>query len=200
SWFAQEMRSMCAEALREPVPGELYRQVQGAGALSRRALQRLCYLCARRYEYAVEHDEAQNRVITGKALCSLAEHTPLTSQGLASCGMNWGAVRQHGRDVIGWIKESMALPDVDVAPPYDAFSPGRTLRSSADGMKHVLNSAAQKAGIAPELICSKKLINDYFYAKRTGGTPKLCSGWCRECLGDIDLKAASSGSRHHARS
>lgn len=193
SWFSDEMKSMCADALKEPVPSELYRQVQGAGALNRRALQRLCYLCARRYEYAQEHNEALNRVITGKALCSIAEHTPLTTQGLASCGVNWGAVRQHGHLIIGWVKESMALPEEDVAPAYDAFSPGRTLRSSAEGMKHALASAARKAGIAPELICTKKLINDYFYARRTGGTPKLDSGWCRECLGGLDLKAAAYG-------
>ena len=110
--------------------------------------------------------------------------------------MNWGAVRQHGHLIIGWVKESMALPEEDVAPAYDAFSPGRTLRSSAEGMKHALASAARKAGIAPELICTKKLINDYFYARRTGGTPKLDSGWCRECLGGLDLKAAAYGKHH----
>ena len=196
SWFAEEMKSMCADALKEPVPSELYRQVQGAGALNRRALQRLCYLCARRYEYAREHNEALNRVITGKALCSIAEHTPLTTQGLASCGVNWGAVRQHGHLIIGWVKEAMALPEEDVAPAYDAYSPGRALRSSAEGMKHALTTAAHKAGIAPELICTKKLINDYFYARRTGGTPKLDSGWCRECLGGLDLKAAAYGKHH----
>ncbi len=196
SWFSDEMKSMCADALKEPVPSELYRQVQGAGALNRRALQRLCYLCAKRYEYAQEHNEALNRVITGKALCSIAEHTPLTTQGLASCGVNWGAVRQHGHLIITWVKEAMALPEEDVAPAYDAYSPGRALRSSAEGMKHVLTSAARKAGIAPELICTKRLINDYFYARRTGGTPKLDSGWCRECLGGLDLKAAAYGKHH----
>jgi ribonuclease D len=194
-WFADEMSCMCAEALKEPDPKELYRQVRGAGALHSKALQRLCYLCARRYEYAVEHDEALNRIITGKALCSIAEHTPLTSQGLASCGMNWGAVREHGKMVIDWVKESMSLPDEEVAPAYDAFSPGRTMRSNAEGMKRVLTNAALKAGISPELISSKKLINDWFYARRTGGTAKLSSGWCRECLDGVDLKSAALGRR-----
>lgn len=190
-WFYMAMEDMRKETLSETDPFDLYRQVTGAGSLDRKALERLRFLCSKRYIFAMENNVALNRVITGRALCPIAERTPLTFQGLASCGMNWGAVREHGKLVIDWIKESLSLPGDSVLPAYDAFSPGRTMKSGSEGIKYALSKAAQTSGICPELIATKKLINDWFYAKRTGGSPRLSSGWYKECVGDLDLKRTS---------
>ena len=190
-WFYMAMEDMRQETLFETDPYDLYRHVTGAGSLDRKSLERLRFICAKRYIFAMENNVALNRVITGRALCPIAERTPLTFQGLASCGMNWGAVREHGKLVIGWIKDSLSLPGESVLTACDAFSPGRTMKSGSDGIKYALSKAAQTSGICPELIATKKLINDWFYAKRTGGSPRLSSGWYKECVGDLDLKSAS---------
>lgn len=188
-WFEDEMLRRRDAALLPVDPQELYLSVGGAGALSRKEQIRLRYLCARRFEYAVSHDEALNRVITGKALCAIAKFTPMTFQALASCKVNWGAVRQHGRLIIDWVKESLSLEDTELKPPYDSCAPGRSRENTGAALKRHLASRAQVCRVAPELITSKKLINNYFYEKKAGGIPLLEQGWMRECAGELNLVA-----------
>lgn len=188
-WFEDEMRRRRQAALAPVVPEELYLSVGGAGLLNQKELLRLRHLCARRYEYAVAHNEALNRVITGKALCTIAKFTPMTFQALASCKVNWGAVRQHGNLIIGWVKESLALESAALKPPYDSCAPGRSKENTGAALKHHLGKRAKICGVAPELITSKKLINNYFYVKKHGGDALLEQGWMRECVGEINLGA-----------
>ncbi len=104
AFFEAEMNELREAALNELDPKDAYLNISGAGRLNPRQLSRLQYLCEKRLSYAREHDEALNRVITGKALCKIAQRMPLTPQGLASCQVKWGAVREHGKLVIGWSK------------------------------------------------------------------------------------------------
>ena len=101
TWFLEAMRDKATQASAQVRPEELYMSVQGAGdyALDQKFLLRLRYLCKKRYEYSVLHNEALNRVITGRALVNLAKLTPATRQGLYSSHMHREAVRQHGDDV-----------------------------------------------------------------------------------------------------
>lgn len=186
-WFKAEMQRKRNLALLEIDPHTLYLGVAGAGSLSMPELIRLKYLCERRYEYARAHDIALNRVITGKALCALAKFTPMTFQALASCKVNWGAIRQHGKLMISWIKESMAIPQEELSLPYDAAAPGRSKENTGAALKLYLTECAKRQCIAPELLNSKKLITNYFYAKKTKGEALLEQTWMRECIGEICL-------------
>lgn len=186
-WFYMAMQDLRASVLKDIEPSELYLSISGAGSLPLNALARLQFLCEKRYCYAFEHNIALNRVITGKALVPLALHTPLTMQGLLSNKMHPVAVRQHGKMVISWIKESLSL---DKSPTlqraYDSYAPGRSDKSLGHMLKHHLDVKAKEHNIDPDLLGTRKLINDYFYHKALGGVSMLQSSWMRACVGELD--------------
>ncbi len=184
-WFFAAMEELRGEALEVIPPEDAYMGIAGAGMLSHEELLRLQYLCQKRAEYAMEHNEALNRVITGKALCDLAKQTPLTRQGLASCRVNWGAVRQHGDQILEWIRGSMSLPDRELKPPYDAWIASREQRRRAERLKRILAAKAAEQGIAPELLGNRRLVTDFFYCRKLFETPKVEKGWISECLRGI---------------
>ncbi len=185
-WFYMAMQDLRATVIKDIEPKDLYLFVSGAGSLKADALSRLLFLCEKRYEYAFEHNIALNRVITGKALVPLALYTPLTLQGLLSNKMHPVAVRQHGKLVLGWIKQSLTLPkELKPKRAYDSYAPGRSDKSLGHLLKHHLQTKAKEHNIDADLLCTRKLINDFFYHRAEGGKALLQSSWMKECVGDL---------------
>ena len=187
SYFLAEMEIKKADADIIYDPKTAYRQVKGAGLLKNDALTRLQYLCQKRLEFALEHDVALNHVITTGALCDVAKDSPLTSQGLASCGVKWGAIRQHGTMIIEWVKESIALPvRSDLPLPINYFAHKRELKDAFKRLKRYLEKCAHDAGIAPELLAAKKYVYDYFLKKYLNEVPYLEFSWRKNVVADIN--------------
>ncbi|MDM8120462.1 hypothetical protein QUV58_06510 [Succinatimonas hippei] len=187
SYFLAEMELKKADADIVYNPQTAYRQIKGAGLLKNDALTRLQYLCQKRLEFALKHDIALNHVITTGALCDVAKNSPLTLQGLASCGVKWGAIRQHGAMIIEWIKESLTLPErSDLPLPINYFAHKRELKDAFKRLKRYLEKCAHDAGIAPELLAAKKYVYDYFLKKYLNEVPYLEFSWRKNVVADIN--------------
>lgn len=187
SYFLAEMELKKADADIVYNPQTAYRQIKGAGLLKNDALTRLQYLCQKRLEFALKHDIALNHVITTGALCDVAKNSPLTLQGLASCGVKWGAIRQHGAIIIEWIKESLTLPErSDLLLPINYFAHKRELKDAFKRLKRYLEKCAHDAGIAPELLAAKKYVYDYFLKKYLNEVPYLEFSWRKNVVADIN--------------
>lgn len=191
AYFLAEMELKKSEADIVYDPKTAYRQIKGAGLLKNDALTRLQYLCQKRLEFALEHDTALNHVITTGALCDVAKNSPLTLQGLASCGVKWGAIRQHGTMIIEWVKESIALPvRSDLPLPINYFAHKRELKDAFKRLKRYLEKCAHEAGIAPELLAAKKYIYDYFLKRHLNEVSYLEGTWRKNVavnLNDLNL-------------
>ena len=187
SYFLAEMELKKADADIVYNPQTAYRQIKGAGLLKNDALTRLQYLCQKRLEFALKHDIALNHVITTGALCDVAKNSPLTLQGLASCGVKWGAIRQHGAMIIEWIKESLTLPErSDLLLPINYFAHKRELKDAFKRLKRYLEKCAHDAGIAPDLLAAKKYVYDYFLKKYLNEVPYLEFSWRKNVVADIN--------------
>lgn len=185
-WFYTAMNDLRSSVVKDIEPQDLYLSVSGAGSLPLDALARLKFLCEKRYSYAFEHNIALNRVITGKALLPLALHTPLTLQGLLSNKMHPVAVRQHGKLVIGWIRQSLSIDkDPSLKRAYDSYAPGRSDKNQGQILKHHLKIKAQEHNIDADLLCTRKIVNDFFYHRASGGEAMLQSSWMKDCVGDL---------------
>ena len=181
SYFLAEMELKKADADIVYNPQTAYRQIKGAGLLKNDALTRLQYLCQKRLEFALNH------VITTGALCDVAKNSPLTLQGLASCGVKWGAIRQHGAMIIEWIKESLTLPErSDLLLPINYFAHKRELKDAFKRLKRYLEKCAHDACIAPELLAAKKYVYDYFLKKYLNEVPYLEFSWRKNVVADIN--------------
>ncbi len=187
-WFHEEMQNARADAMKSISPEEAYLSVAGAGTLNLKELNVLRYLCKKRYEFAMEHDESLNRVITGKALCPISRLSRISNEAvLSNAGMKWGSIRSHGKMVMTWHKEALKEPvDESIILPYDCYASNRDYQKPMRTLRHILSQAASRSGICRELLCSKSIINDYFYKRHYSKAPLVQTSWYAECVGTID--------------
>lgn len=189
-WFLQEMQEKSAALLTPSAPAMAYRSVGGAGILSCSALNLLQQLCERRQLLGQAQDEALNRIITGKALCEIARTRPHSTQQLAACGMKWGAIRAHGKEILAWIDKS-ATQEVKPLPlPYDAFAHLRELQDDFRRLRHRLESAAKAVNLVPQLMGGRKAVYDLYLSRFEGHPSALERSWRHQLTGplpDIDF-------------
>lgn len=189
-WFEMAMEDFKNESSYMPKADETYKSVSGAGALNPKALNVLKELCTYRYNYAIEHDEALNRVITGKALCPLSRMNSVNEKSLIKANMKFGAIRAHGKMIVEWhAKARKVQPDEKLALPFDYFACSRDYEKPYKRLRHILRTVAKEQGICEQIICNKQNCNDYFYKLHYKETPELLKGWYKECIGEIDNEA-----------
>ena len=187
SFFKEEMNLKRNEAMADYDPKTAYRSVKGAGLLNHEALVRLQYICQKRMEFALLHNFALNHVITTGSLCDLAQKIPLTKQGLASCKVKWGAIRENGDQIIEWIKESIALPvNEDLPLPFNYFAHKRELKDAFKSLRRFLHSKAIAFKIAPELLDAKKYVYDFFLNRYLGQKTFLQSNWREQVTAGLE--------------
>ncbi len=192
-WFVKEMDEFKKECSFVPVAEETYKSVSGAGALNIKELNVLKELCTRRYIYAVERDEALNRVITTKALCHLARMRKVNEKTLVKANMKYGAIRAHGKMVVEWHSEAVKKPlDENIEKPYDFYACHRDYEKAFKRLRHILREKARISEISEQLICNKQLCNDYFYNHFLNKEPLLTKSWYKECVGEIDFDSLIS--------
>lgn len=193
-WFFMHMHDLILQAQKEIAPENIYMHVSGAGSLTSRQLQILSYLCYKRELFVREHNVAVSRVLSNKCIVQVAVATPLTSQGLASCRLKWGAIRQYGKVVISWVKEAIAKTDYAVLKkPYDFAVNTKEGADEARRLKHLLEEKALANNISPELLLQKSYIHEYLYMQRKGGVSQLEQGWRALCVGTIDNEYLKKG-------
>lgn len=187
AWFETAMLDFAEESCAMPKAEDTYKAVSGAGCLNIKALNVLRELCSYRYNYAVEHDEALNRVITGKALCPLARMNSVSEKSLIKANMKFGAIRAHGKMIVEWHEKARKVKtDESIAFAYDYFACNRDFEKPYKRLRHILRTVAKEQGIAEQIICNKQNCNDYFYKMYYKQTPDLMKGWYKECVGHID--------------
>lgn len=193
-WFFMHMRDLVVQAQKEIAPEDIYMYISGAGSLTSKQLQILSYLCYKRELFVWENNVAVSRVLSNKCIVQVAVATPLTYQGLASCRLKWGAIRQYGKLVISWVKEAIAKTDyVILKNPYDFVVNTKEGADEARRLKHLLEEKALAGKISSELLLQKFYIHEYLYVQRKGGVSQLEQGWRALCIGSIDKDYLKKG-------
>lgn len=186
-FFELQMREFAEDAAHEDDPLYCYRHVAAAGLLNERDLTVLQYICAKRLEFAREHDEALNRVITTRALCELARRKPATSEGLAACQVKWGSIREYGAQMLSWIAEAAKLPvRHDLPLPDEFFSHKRELQGQNNKIKGFVEHQLKEARMHPQLGGGRKAVYELYLARYEGRPGWLEQSWRRELLGPLD--------------
>ena len=183
--FVREMAERCPLLLTPPVAELAYRSFGGPGLLSVPALQLLQFICAKRLNLAQAQDEALNRIITGKALCEICHRRPQNPQQLAACGMKWGAIRDHGSQVLTWVAAGASLEITPLPLPFDAFAHLRELQDDFRRLRHRLEQVAKDAHIAPQLMGGRKAVYDFYLAFFEGRPSWLESTWRHSLIGPL---------------
>jgi ribonuclease D len=161
--------------------------LKSAPLQNRRTQAVLRVLAAWREKTAQSLDRPRGRVLKDEHLLALAK-APGTPERWASLEIPPGALRRWGEEWKALLGPLASQPEAELPPPAPA-PPGREAQGVMKALKAVAQAAAEREGLAPELLGRKKLLEAFYLED---ATPDPFLGW-RAPLVLEALQAAKAG-------
>lgn len=187
AWAAAESEALLQDALARHDGARAWLSLKSAPLQSRRTQAVLRVLAAWREKTAQSLDRPRGRVLKDEHLLALAK-APGAPERWASLEIPPGALRRWGEEWKALLGPLAIQPEAELPPPI-AAPPGREAQGVMKALKAVAQAAAEREGLAPELLGRKKLL-EAFYLEDTPPEPFL--GW-RAPLVLEALQAAKAG-------
>ncbi len=190
-WLAavqDECRLMAARRREQQEPDDAWRDIGNAWQLRTRQLGCLRLLASWRLRKARERDMAVNFVVREEHLWQVARHMPGTLGELDSLGLSGSEIRFHGKTLIRLVEEAKALPEEALPAPLANLIDMPGYRGIFKEIKALVQKVAEDNGLTPELLASRRQINQLLNAhwglKPATLAPELTSGWRGQLFGD----------------
>ena len=171
-WAAEESRALLQDALARHDGARAWLSLKSAPLQSRRTQAMLRVLAAWREKTAQALDRPRGRVLKDEHLLALAK-APGAPERWASLEIPPGALRRWGEEWVTLLGPLAIQPDAELPMPVPA-PPGREAQGVMKALKVVAQEAAEREGLAPELVGRKKLL-EAFYTEDAIPEPFL--GW-----------------------
>ncbi|MEP1446992.1 MAG: ribonuclease D [Paraglaciecola sp.] len=185
-WVYAEIAHLATKK-QTPLPlDSVYLTVKNNWKLSNKALLILKKLAAWRTEIARQRDMALNFVVREENLVAIAIQQPTSKNELRAIqGMNPHEVRIHGEALLGIVADCQNVSDKVCPPRVKRLNDIDGYKNTAASVKKVCLNIAEKYSLPPELVGSKKQINQllkwcWFEQDETrdmGLKPDLLSSW-----------------------
>lgn len=186
SWVYAEIAHLATKK-QTPLPlDSVYLTVKNNWKLSNKALLILKKLAAWRTQIARQRDMALNFVVREENLVAIAIQQPTSKNELRAIqGVNPHEVRIHGDALLTIVAECQNLPEKIYPPIVKRLNDIEGYKNTAASVKKVCLNIAEKYALPPELVGSKKQINQllkwcWFEQDETremGLKPDLLSSW-----------------------
>ncbi|WP_189408143.1 ribonuclease D [Alteromonas halophila] len=189
-WVFREVATIAAKKRATIPPGFAYLQIKNNWRLSPRQLQVLQALAAWRVSVAVKKDLALNFVFKENHLFDVASVLPASKTALSKIhGLNPHTIRRYGEVVVDIVSDSLRAfdnaPEQDHLPVVQRLIDIPEYKKTLNALKTTTTSLAVKYGVAPEIMASKKQLNQllkwYWFeldeTRAQGLMPDVLSGW-----------------------
>lgn len=189
-WVYKEVAFIAAKKQSSMPPGFAYLQVKNNWRLSPRQLHVLQALAAWRLGVAIKKDLALNFVFKESHLFDVAMSLPASKTGLSKIhGLNPHTLRRYGEVVLDIVSDSLKAfdnaPESDHLPPVLRLIDIPEYKKTLSALKTIAATLASKHGVAPEIMASKKQLNQllkwYWFdrdeTRAVGLMPDVLSGW-----------------------
>jgi ribonuclease D len=190
-WVYAEIDHLSAKK-QTPIPlDSVYLTIKNNWKLSGKEILILKTLAAWRTSTARERDMALNFVVREENLVSIATLQPTSKNELRSIeGINPHEVRIHGDALLAIVADCQNVSEEDYPPRVIRLNDVKEYKNTAASVKKLCLNIAEKNAIPPELVGSKKQINQllkwcWFDQDETtdmGLKPDLLSNWRRALL------------------
>jgi ribonuclease D len=187
-WVYAEIANLSAKK-RTPIPlDSVYLTIKNNWKLSSKALLVLKKLAAWRTSTARQRDMALNFVVREENLVSIAMLQPSSKNELRSIqGVNPHEVRIHGDALLSIVADCQSVSEEAYPPKVKRLNDVEEYKNTAASVKKICLNIAEIHDIPPELVGSKKQINQllkwcWFTQDETrdmGLQPDLLSNWRR---------------------
>jgi ribonuclease D len=188
-WVYSEIAHLAAKK-QTPIPlDSVYLTIKNNWKLSNKSVLILKKLAAWRTATARLRDMALNFVVREENLVAIATLQPSSKNELRSIqGMNPHEVRIHGDELLAIVADCQKQPEEAYPPRVKRLNDIQEYKNTVASVKKLCLSIAEKHEIPPELVGSKKQINqllkwcwfDQDETKDMGLQPDLLSSWRRE--------------------
>ncbi|MBK4713845.1 ribonuclease D [Tenebrionibacter intestinalis] len=176
-----ECRLMQQRRAELPDPQEAYRDIGNAWQLRTRQLACLKLMAAWRLNKARERDLAVNFVVREEHLWQVARYLPGSLGELDSLGLSGSEIRYHGKTLLGFVEQAKALPQAQLPEPAVNLIDMPGYRNAFKLIKALVQDVAKDNGLSPELIASRRQINQllnwHWKLRPFALPPELASGW-----------------------
>ncbi|MEM7351531.1 MAG: ribonuclease D [Acidobacteriota bacterium] len=192
AWAREETERLFDTGRFLPTPEQIYRRFRRAHTMSRRELAALQRLCVWREREARRRDLPRNFVLPEAALPRLAKARPRNRQQLAAIrDLRPKDRERHGGRLLALLREVAALEPEDLPPKLRPPLNLTPYKKEIDHLRQQVGRRADELGIAPEVLATKKLVQQLVRRvvnRQNPALPELLRGWRREVIGDALLQ------------
>jgi ribonuclease D len=176
-WFYEEWSALRASVDGRKSSLDYYMRIKGAWTLSESSLKTLRRLCNWRESIAKQKNKPRGHIIKDSVLFDVAEVLPSRMDQLAEIeGLHPGMIKRFGRSLLEQVDLAKSDARAKAIPQPLAKTELPILRAMRDNLIHM----ADKMGIPPELLFSKKELEHILRATREESSEwpaKYISGW-----------------------
>ncbi|MFZ5724716.1 MAG: ribonuclease D [Pseudomonadota bacterium] len=191
-WLEEDCARLLADAGREPVPGEYYRQIGSAWRLRPASLDLLAVLAAWREVTARQVDKPRSHVVPDGVLLAVAQRRPDSAAQLRNIAdLHPSSLRRYGDDLLRLVREAASRDPVARVAPLPPPLP-REAKPVLTALREEATRVAGELGVEVEVLVRRRHLEALVESVRAG-TPELpvaLSGWRRPVIGDRLLAAA----------
>lgn len=155
-------------------PGDAYINIKNSWQLKGKSLGQLYKLASWRYQLAKQQDIAVNFVVKEEVLWKIARYSPSSLSELDKLGLHGKEIRLYGQQILNILSEP--IPDIPAIRRINSYPDYKVI---TDQLKNAAVKIASQTGLNPDLLLSRRLINQYVKWKidKKGQDPEILSGW-----------------------
>lgn len=191
SWVHAEIAHLALKKQTSIPLDSVYLTIKNNWKLSNKALLVLTKLAAWRTSTARQRDMALNFVVREENLVAIATLQPSSKNELRLIqGMNPHEIRIHGEALLAIVADCQKVCETSYPPRVKRLNDMKAYKNTAASVKKICLSVAERHNVPPELVGSKKQINqllkwcwfDKDEIRDMGLQPDLLSSWRRAIL------------------
>lgn len=187
SWFENEMCSVLTAKKTTVDLDTLYFQISNAWMLKPAELMSLKLLASWRYQTAIAEDKPVSFILKDDAMIDICRKQPATDKQLLECQLNFAQKNKYGKSILNLLSNSKGIDCSEWPEKVTRIIDYPHYKNDLKKIKQEIERVANDVAIPPELLGSKKMINQYLLAKYEPEiemtTPiKLLSGWRGDLL------------------
>ncbi|MBA58136.1 MAG: ribonuclease D [Gammaproteobacteria bacterium] len=194
AWIESEFKKLGSEIPTIVPSDEAYRKVGGLWRFSPRQLYLLRNLFGWREKKARAENRPRNRIAEKRALVNIVKEECSTRPALLTAGLSKAQAGKYAFEIIDLVKESESVSEMDL-PPLVTRNNGKVDSKKLKSLRKIVEDRANGLGMAPELLCKRKDLEDLLKSRSFSGEyslPEALSDWRKseigiallECLGD----------------
>ena len=188
-WAVEDSSAMCDIGLYKPQPTDAWQRIKSVPFLPPAQQARARALATWREKRAVDSNKPRQWIIGDKALLELVTENPASEQAVQSLReLPAGLARSQGRkllNVLAAANESFTKGDIQIDQQEIDIDREKALSKP---MGKLVRATAEKLGIAPEVLASKRDINAII---RGTDNARALQGWRLDIIGEELLALAN---------